>query len=85
MKIMNHEHPQWDEFLERLEGPEGCSFTRKNPDDVSSTTWKCSGGMNKDYAIAILKTIPDIDIEGSLAFFEDNGGHCDCEILFNVT
>ncbi len=84
MDIMNHEHKLWDEFLERLEGPEGCNFQQKDPDDATTTTWQCAGGTSKEYATAILKTIPDIDIDTSLAFFEDNGGHCDCEILFNV-
>lgn len=67
-------------FLGRLQGPEGCNFKGKGKD----MTWQCNGGMNKDFATAILKTIPDVDVEGSLAFFEEYGGHCDCEILFNV-
>lgn len=83
MEIMNHDHLLWDHFLERLEGPEGCDFKEKIPGDSNSITWKCGGGMNKDYATAILKTIR-VDVEASLAFFEENGGHCDCEILFNV-
>ena len=81
---MNKDHELWDEFIERLEGPEGCNFRRTDPDDSKTTTWKCSGGSNKDFAVTILKTMPDINIDGSLKFFEDNGGFCDCEILFNV-
>jgi hypothetical protein len=81
MKIMNQEHELWNDFLNRLQGPEGCNFIEKGGD----TAWECKGGMNKDFATAILKTIPNIDIEGSLSFFEENGGHCDCEILFNVS
>src|SRR5262249_23932823 len=26
----------------------------------------------------------DVDVEGSLAYFEGHGGFCDCEIVFNV-
>jgi len=26
----------------------------------------------------------NVDIDASLKFFEMHGGHCDCEILFNV-
>ena len=80
MKIMNPKHELWNVFLNRLKGPEGCNYK----DEDGSLIWECKGGTNKDFATAILKTIPGIDVEGSLAFFEENGGHCDCEILFNV-
>ena len=26
----------------------------------------------------------DVDVPGSIAYFEAHGGHCDCEILMNV-
>ena len=84
MEIMNKDHELWNEFIKRLEGPEGCNFRRTDPDDPKTTRWRCGGGDNKDFAVAILKTMPDINIKKSLKFFEDNGGFCDCEILFNV-
>jgi len=84
MEIMNTDHELWNEFAARLEGPGGCNFRREDKNDPNSLTWKCAGGMNKDFAIAILKTMPNIDIERSVAFFDEHGGHCDCEILFNV-
>ena len=80
-EIMDRSHPRWEEFLQRLEGPEGCDFRE---DELGNVTWRCVGGNNKDFAIKILKDMGGIDIEKSLAFFDDNGGHCDCEILFNV-
>jgi len=83
-EIMNHEHPRWKEFVERLMGSEGCNFQEKEPGNPNSITWKCKGGNNKDLAIKILTDMGNIDIEKSLTFFHRNGGHCDCEILFNV-
>lgn len=86
--IVSHDHPAWEEFLDRLEGPEGCDFTEGEPGNVDSITWRCAGGMDKTYATAILRNMqnsyPDIDVEASLAYYNENGGHCDCEILFNV-
>lgn len=84
MELMNREHPRWEEFLKRLEGPEGCNFQEKEPGNPLSITWLCAGGNNKDFATKILTDMGGIDIDKSLAFFHANGGHCDCEILFNV-
>lgn len=77
--IMTPAHPKWDEFAGRLEGPEGCDFKEDG-------TWKCAGGMNKPKAEAILHAMgfSAESIVASLRHFEANGGHCDCEILFNV-
>lgn len=80
-EIMNPDHPRWDEFCERLGGPEGCDFKE---DKDGKITWKCAGKTDKSFATAILKTMPEISVEKSLAFFEGSGGMCDCEILFNV-
>jgi hypothetical protein len=68
MDIMTPTHPLWDEFVARL-------------DEVADT---CDSTSDKPLARAILETMPDIDIEASFAFFEEYGGYCDCEILFNV-
>ncbi len=32
----------------------------------------------------ILFSLPGVDVGGTLDFYMDNGGYCDCEILFNV-
>lgn len=71
-------HPRWMEFLERLCGPEGCNFTE--------TTWTCFGGDDKRFSRGILA---DMGLSGpaiaaSLAYFEDHGGYCDCEVVFNL-
>lgn len=74
---MTPEHSNWDDFVERLEGPEGCDF------EGGGNTWKCRGGTDKTFATAIL-TDMGMDVEASLKYFEKHGGYCDCEILFNV-
>ncbi len=79
---MTPEHPLWAEFIERLSGPEGCDFRK---DENGKTVWKCKGGRDKSRARAILATMPGIDVKRSLVYFEAQGGHCDCEILFNVS
>ena len=84
-EIMTPEHDLWKEFSEKLEGPEGCNV--KKPQDAPMT-WECAGGEDKEndftFATAILQGMEGIDVEGSLEYFTENGGHCDCEILFNV-
>ena len=84
---MTPSHPRWDEFIERLEGIEGCDFQEEN----GNITWYCAGGNDKSQATKILRKMNEqvegewtIDIQGSLDFFHENGGHCDCEIIFNV-
>lgn len=41
----------------------------------------CHGSNNTE---AILHSMGDIDVAGSLAFFQQHGGFCDCEIVSNV-
>ena len=33
----------------------------------------------------ILRSLPNIDVEGTLEFLEEHGGFCDCEVLMNVS
>ena len=70
-------HPRWEEFLDRLRGPEGCNF---------QTTWTCYGGTDKRYSRRILAGmgLTQREIEASLAYFEDHGGYCDCEVVMNL-
>ena len=80
-EVMTPQHPRWEEFCERLSGPEGCNF--KEGATPEKTTWTCAGGNARPCAVKILKAM-GMDAEKSLAFFSEHGGHCDCEILFNV-
>ena len=75
----------WDKFCDLLEGEEGCDFKEKEVGKPDTMTWRCKGGMNKDYAKAILKKyFSEINIPATMEYFDNHGGHCDCEILFNV-
>lgn len=86
MPSMTKKHPRWNEFLERLEGPEGCDFKLVGPPGRGDTTWTCDGGRDKSKAQAILADMGFTweEIEESCEYFDNHGGHCDCEILFNV-
>ncbi len=78
-EIMTPTHPRWDEFIQRLQGPEGCNFRKEN----GGITWNCPGGRQKPQARRILEDM-EMDVDLSLAFFEERGGYCDCEVVFNV-
>jgi len=81
-KIMNPKHPRWQEFIDRLQSKEGCDFKE---DDKGKVTWKCKGEQDKSFARKILSKMgKTIDTDGSLKYFEEHGGYCDCEIVFNV-
>jgi hypothetical protein len=80
-QLMTPNHELWDEFYQRLEGPEGCNFRN---DDDGKTVWSCDGDMDKPLSRAILKKYKSVDIESTLQYFESHGGYCDCEVLFNV-
>ncbi len=82
MAILTPDVPEWEKFVELLSGAEGCNFRGSTASDL---TWKCDGSVEKPLARAILeKYFPQFDVHETLAYFEDYGGYCDCEILFNV-
>lgn len=76
-EIMTPDHPRWEEFMEKLAGPDGCNL------DPEKDTWECHHDFR--FAKKILSSMPEIDVEESLLFFKRHGGYCDCEIGFNVT
>jgi hypothetical protein len=78
---MTPRHPRWAEFVAIMSGPLGCNFQEEH----GKTTWQCDGGTDKKLATRTLRErFPDVDVAGSLAYFEQHGGYCDCEILFTV-
>lgn len=81
---MTPSNERWDEFYERLEGEEGCNFRYKIEGDPNSTTWTCSSKADRPLATAILEKMGNIDIDKTMKYFDEHGGYCDCEILFNV-
>jgi hypothetical protein len=86
VQLMSPNHPQWDEFLEELDGPHGCNFHMAVPDDQNSMRWTCDSGDERPLSRRILAEmgLTEMEIEESLSYFSEHGGFCDCEILFNV-
>jgi len=81
MEIMTPDSSRWKEFADRLEGEEGCNFVEK---ENGSITWNCSGSEERPLARAILEKMGDVDIDATMQYFDEHGGFCDCEILFNI-
>ncbi len=79
---MTIRHRRWDEFADRLGGPEACDF-RETPD--GDMTWTCNA-HTRDQAARILRDMgaTDLDLLATLDYFDEHGGYCDCEILLNV-
>jgi hypothetical protein len=86
VQLMSPSHPQWDEFLGKLDGPQGCNFHLAVPDDQKSLRWTCFSGKERPLSRRILAEmgLTPMEIEASLSYFSEHGGCCDCEILFNV-
>ncbi len=76
MAIMTPEHPLGDEFVTRLtaalDDGEGCDDT-----DAKPLTRTILAQLAQEFHLAI-------DVEGSLTFFEQQDGYCDCEVLYHV-
>lgn len=70
MVIMNHEHKDWLEFLFYL----GEAIKKEG----------CNSETEKPIAKSILDLYDDIDLSGTFEYFENKGGYCDCEIMYNV-
>jgi hypothetical protein len=91
MTPMTREHPRWEEFCARLEGPEGCDF-RSDCERGVGDTWYCASS-NPEFpemahtlsrSILMKMGLSHEEIAASLAYFKEHGGYCDCEVLMNV-
>jgi hypothetical protein len=79
MEILTPESPRWDKFADAL-------FEATRVPDYADA-WLCDGDAGDHvyrYAKAVMASMGNVDIEGSIEFFRNHGGFCDCEILFNV-
>ena len=79
-EILTPRSPRWSLFVRLLDNV----LTEEMPANI----WRCgndgSGGSKHRYAEAVLTELGGIDIAGTLEFFRQQGGGCDCEILLNV-
>jgi hypothetical protein len=83
-EVMTPENERWRDFVEKLGGKEGCNFEEKTKGYPNSVTWNCSSKPDRPLAKAILEKMGNVDIPETMKYFHEHGGHCDCEILFNV-
>lgn len=67
-QIIDHNHPYWKAVYARL-----VSICHEK---------ECSHRF--DLVRPILNSLLNIDVEETLDFYRENGGYCDCEVLYNV-
>jgi hypothetical protein len=67
-------------LCEWLDGPQGCHF-RPDPSDPEQTVWNCDGTLRKT---RLWLKRRHLDTEKNIKLLRKLGGHCDCEVLFNV-
>lgn len=83
--MMTPAHPRWSEFYDQLEellSRWGCSGDGTQLDGKTGAVAPQSRPtlcMSRRLLIEM-----GCNVEASLAFFRDNGGFCDCEVLLNV-
>ena len=67
-ELMTPDCLRWDEFVKKLKRKLNRS------------------ACNNDYSFSrkILTKMGDVDIDASIEFFKENGGHCDCEVILNT-
>jgi hypothetical protein len=78
--VMCPSRPDWEGFMDRLTGPEGCNINADGRGNVESK-WFCYGDHR--FARKLLAEY-GVDVEASVNFFQEFGGFCDCEIIWNV-
>jgi hypothetical protein len=81
--MMTPKHPQWDDFVRRLEGPQGVDF--RHDSKLGEETWDCSHNFRNSAAVLARMGLPADDIEATFEFFVREGAYCDCEVLLNLT
>jgi hypothetical protein len=83
LEILTPQSLRWNEFADALNE----ALTEGLDEGLPG---RCEGdhGQAGDRAHGcakhVMRRMQDVDIEGSLAFFQQHGGYCDCEILLNV-
>lgn len=68
LEVITKESPRWPEFIYRL--------------DTKLAEWDCT--TNHDQAHAVFAEMGGIDSRATIEYLCKHGGHCDCEIMFNV-
>jgi uncharacterized protein DUF2695 len=76
-EIMTPKSQRWDAFAAALDEAIEC-------EGCDGDEGQASLGRTHRHAKKIMGDMGAIDVEASLAFFKENGGYCDCEVLMNV-
>ena len=86
--ILTREHPNWDDFVRILTAIVNIHEVAVPGEEEPELQWTCHGDLRQSIAtIAFMETLDiteDIDVDGTISYFQANGGYCDCEVLFNV-
>jgi hypothetical protein len=72
--VMMATHPRWEDFLNRLDGPEGCNFRIED----GRETWTCAGGNSADShsfsrQIMTAMGLTAAEVTASLKYFTEHG------------
>lgn len=81
-EIITKDQPKWDTFCDEL-----AKAVNFREDEKGSWSWNCDHDLRMSIKILhdmVLAGDDEIDVAGTLEYFRENGGHCDCEVLFNV-
>jgi hypothetical protein len=75
---------QWKKFINLLSGPDGCNFREKTK-GKADYVWNCNNSAQRPFTRKILKQMgyAPAAIKETLAYCDNHGGHCDCEVVFN--
>lgn len=75
-------HKQATTFLKKLRGSDGCNFRE---DEHRIPVWTCTDNHAATERILEKMGFSGNAIEMIIARCKALGGHCDCEIVFNIT
>ena len=67
-QIVDPKHPYWNAVYARLVP----TYNEK----------ECN--HNHELVEKMLVSLPNVDVEDTIKFYRENGGHCDCEVINNV-
>lgn len=83
---MDPQHPRWEEFLGRLQGPEGCNFRIVQGANKQRLTWDCSHFTDYPLCARILANmgLSASEVLESFVFFHSWGAYCDCKVPWRV-
>jgi hypothetical protein len=73
--ILTPKHKYWSALRYRLDQMVNTYIEGK-------PVFKCKHDLR--HTTKILRSLPNIDVEGTLEFLKEQGGFCDCEVLMNV-